>query len=108
MAKGRGRKKVEKGKNVANAVSDDQEGGTTKENKLVNLSSLAKEPRLARQDKRTNEDHLTNKAEKNTKENNTSTMVSLSHKKGKLKHERYVLDIMRYNSLTHLYKSRAR
>ena len=42
MAKGRGRKKIDKDKNVANAVSDDQEGGTAKDNKLVNLLSLAK------------------------------------------------------------------
>ena len=87
MAKGRGRKKIEKDKNVTNAVSDDREGGTAKDNKLVSLSSLAKEPPLARQDKRTKEDQSSKEAEKKTNGNNTSTNVSLSHKEGKLKHE---------------------
>ena len=87
MAKGRGRKKIEKDKNVTNAVSDDREGGTAKDNKLVSLSSLAKELPLARQDKRTKEDQSSKEAEKKTNGNNTSTNVSLSHKEGKLKHE---------------------
>lgn len=86
MAKGRGRKKIEKDKNVTNAVSDDREGGTAKDNN-VSLSSLAKEPPLARQDKRTKEDQSSKEAEKKTNGNNTSTNVSLSHKEGKLKHE---------------------
>ena len=86
MAKGRGRKKIDKDKNVTNAVSDDREGGTAKDNN-VSLSSLAKEPPLARQDKRTKEDQSSKEAEKKTNGNNTSTNVSLSHKEGKLKHE---------------------
>ena len=86
MAKGRGRKKIEKDKNVTNAVSDDREGGTAKDNN-VSLSSLAKEPPLARQDKRTKEDQSSKEADKKTNGNNTSTNVSLSHKEGKLKHE---------------------
>ena len=93
MAKGRGRRKIDKDKKVANAVSDDQEGGTAKDNNLVNLSSLAKEPPLARQDKRTKEDQSSKEAEKKTNGNNTSTNVSLSHKEGRLKHERCVFVI---------------
>ena len=87
MARGRGRKKSDK--NVASAVSDDREDGTAKDNKLVSLSTLAKDP-LARQDKRTNEDQSTSNARNETNKNETSTIISLSHKKGKLKQERYV------------------
>ena len=82
MAKGRPRRKSDK--NVAKGVTNNQKGGTAKDNKLVSLSTLAKGP-LASQDKRTNEDQSTH---------NTSTIISMSHKKGKLKQERYVLIIM--------------
>ena len=89
MAKGRARRKNDK--NVAKVVTDDQKGGTAKDNKLVSLSTLAKGP-LASQDKRTNEDQSIHNNEKN--KNDTSTIISLSHKKGNLKQERYVLIIM--------------
>ena len=91
MAKGRPRRKSDK--NVAKGVTDNQKGGTAKDNTLVSLSTLAKGP-LASQDKRTNEDESTHNAGKEKNINDTSTIISMSHKKGKLKQERYVLIIM--------------
>ena len=52
MAKGRPRRKSDK--NVAKGVTNNQKGGTAKDNTLVSLSTLAKGP-LASQDKRTND-----------------------------------------------------
>ena len=79
---GKGKKKSNK--KVANEVSvgktDDPEPRNVKDNKPVNLSTLAKDP-LASQDKRTNEDKSTDNTEKETNKNSASTIISLSHKK---------------------------
>ena len=91
MAKGRPRRKSDK--NVAKGVTNNQKGGTAKDNTLVSLSTLAKGP-LASQDKRTNEDQSIHNAGNEKNKNDTSTIISLSHKKGNLKQERYVLIIM--------------
>ena len=88
MARGRVRKKSDK--SVDNDTSGDQNSGTAKDNRLVSLSTLGRGS-LASQDKRTNNDQLNDNAEKKTNEKDTLTIDSLSHKKGKLKQERYVL-----------------
>ena len=85
---GKGKKKSDK--KVANEVSvgtDDPEPRNVRDNKPVNLSTLAKDS-LASQDKRTNENKSTDNTEKETNKNSPFTIISLSHKKGTLKEER--------------------
>ena len=60
---------------------------------IVNLSTIAIPIQIARQDKRTKEDQSSKEAEKKTNEHNTLTNISLSHKEGRLKHERCVFVI---------------
>ena len=84
MARGRVRKKSDK--SVDNDTSGDQNSGTAKDNGLVSLSTLGRDS-LASQDKRTNEDLATHNAKNKTNRNDTSAIVSLSQKKGKLKLE---------------------
>ena len=88
MARGRVRKKSDK--SVDNDTSGDQNSGTAKDNRLVSLSTLGRGS-LASQDKRTNDVQSTENTNNNTNNSNTETILSLSHKKGKLKQERYVL-----------------
>ena len=85
---GKGKKKSDK--KVTNEVSvgtDDPEPRNVRDNKSVNLSTLAKDS-LASQDKRTNENKSTDNTEKETNKNSPFTIISLSHKKGTLKEER--------------------
>ena len=85
---GKGKKKSDK--KVTNEVSvgtDDPEPRNVRDNKPVNLSTLAKDS-LASQDKRTNENKSTDNTEKETNKNSPFTIISLSHKKGTLKEER--------------------
>ena len=86
---GKGKKKSDK--KVANEVSvgtDDPEPRNVRDNKPVNLSTLAKDSLASRQDKRTNENKSTDNTEKETNKNSPFTIISLSHKKGTLKEER--------------------
>ena len=72
---GKGKKKSDK--KVTNEVSvgtDDPEPRNVRDNKPVNLSTLAKDS-LASQDKRTNENKSTDNTEKETNKNSATSML---------------------------------